>query len=51
MAYVEHSLGVAFLDKESDVARATLVVDRLRSAALCPAHSVALIRRILDELD
>lgn len=51
MAYVEHSLGAVFLDKESDVTRARLTFDRLRSTALSTLDSAALIRRIAEEFD
>jgi transcriptional regulator with XRE-family HTH domain len=49
MAYVEHPMGAVHLEKESDVARATLVFDRLRSAALSPTDSVALIQRLVGK--
>jgi hypothetical protein len=46
MAYVEHTLGALSLDKAGDVARATLTFERVLSAALDPAESLALIRRV-----
>lgn len=46
MAYVEHPIGAVHIDKESDVARATLALDRLRTLALSPDDSVALIERV-----
>ncbi len=46
MAYVEHALGALFLEKEAEVARARVAFDRLRSVALSPADSSALIRRV-----
>jgi transcriptional regulator with XRE-family HTH domain len=47
IAHVEHALGAVTLDKESDVARASLAFDRLRAEALGPADSAALIRGVL----
>ncbi len=46
MTYVEHPLGAVHIDKASDVERATLAVDRLRTLALSPDDSVALIERV-----
>jgi transcriptional regulator with XRE-family HTH domain len=46
MAYVEHALGALTLDKEGDVARAKLTFERVLSAALDPAESLALVRRL-----
>ena len=46
MAYVEHPVGAVHIDKIADVDRATLVFDRLRTLALSPEHSVALIERM-----
>ncbi len=48
IAYVEHALGAVVLDKESDVARASMFFDRLRAEALGVADSAALIRDVLD---
>ena len=50
MAYVEHPMGGVHIEKEEDVARARLVFDHLRSAALSPADSVALVERVLAQL-
>jgi transcriptional regulator with XRE-family HTH domain len=50
MAYVEHPVGAVHIDKEADVSRATLTFDRLRSLALSPDDSVALIRRVAQQL-
>lgn len=50
MAYVEHALGATQLEKESDIARARLVFDHLRSLALAPAEAVGLIQRVADEM-
>jgi transcriptional regulator with XRE-family HTH domain len=46
--YVEHQLGATQSEKETDVFRATLRFDRLRSDALSPDDSVALIRRAAE---
>ena len=46
MAYVEHPMGAVHIDKAVDVARATLTFDHLRSLALSPGDSVALIERV-----
>jgi transcriptional regulator with XRE-family HTH domain len=43
LAYVEHALGALMMDKEADVARARLGFDRLRSDALSPADTLALL--------
>lgn len=48
LAYVEHALGAALLEKAEDVASAKLKFDRLRSDALSPAGSLALLRRVAD---
>lgn len=50
MAYVEHPMGAVHMDKESDVARATLMFDRLRTLALDPDVSMALVRRAATQL-
>jgi transcriptional regulator with XRE-family HTH domain len=50
MAYIEHALGSTHFEKGSAVARARLVFDQLRTLALPPAESVALIERLADEL-
>lgn len=49
LAYVEHALGALNMEKEADVARARLVFDRLRSDALSPDDSLALIRRVAEQ--
>jgi transcriptional regulator with XRE-family HTH domain len=49
LAYVEHVMGAVKLQKELEVARARLVFDRLRSDALSPADSAALLRRLVEE--
>jgi len=49
MAYVEHALGALLMDEENDVARARLSFDRLRSDALSPAESLALIQRVAEK--
>lgn len=49
MAYVEHALGALHLDKDPAVGRARLSFDRLRSDALSPADSLALIRQVADQ--
>ncbi len=46
MAYVEHPMGAVHMDKAADVSRATLTFDHLRSLALSPGDSVALIERV-----
>ncbi len=48
LAYVEHSLGSMIVDKKSDVTAARLLFDRLQSAALGPADSLALIRQLAE---
>jgi hypothetical protein len=49
MAYVEHPVGSVQLEREDDLARATMVFDQLRSLALSPADSVALVRRVAGQ--
>jgi transcriptional regulator with XRE-family HTH domain len=49
MAYVEHPMGSVQLEKEDDVARAIMVFEQLRSLALSPADSVALVRRLAEQ--
>jgi len=49
MVYVEHPVGAVHLSKPDEVAVATLTFDRLRSLALDPDESVALIRRVAAE--
>lgn len=50
VAYIEHSACALHLDKEAQVQACTLVFDRLRSEALSPHDSVALVERLADEL-
>ncbi|MGH3784823.1 MAG: DUF397 domain-containing protein, partial [Pseudonocardiaceae bacterium] len=50
VAYIEHSAGALHLDKEAQVQACTVVFDRLRSEALSPQDSVALVERLADEL-
>lgn len=50
MAYIEHALGALQVEKEADVTRARLILDRLRSDALSPADSLALIRQVADRI-
>jgi transcriptional regulator with XRE-family HTH domain len=50
MAYVEHPMGAVHIEKEEDVARARLVFDQLRSLALSPADSLALVERVVAQL-
>ncbi|MGI8816690.1 MAG: DUF5753 domain-containing protein [Pseudonocardia sp.] len=48
IAHVEHALGALMLDKEDDVTRARLTLDRVRADALDPAESLALVRRLVE---
>jgi transcriptional regulator with XRE-family HTH domain len=50
IAYVEHALGAVQLEKEEDVALARLKFDQLRSLALDPAASQALIERAAGQI-
>jgi hypothetical protein len=50
VAYVEHPMGAVHIEKDQDVATARLVFDRVRSAALSPADSVALVERVAAEM-
>jgi transcriptional regulator with XRE-family HTH domain len=50
LAYVEHALGAAFLEGEDDVRLARNQFDRLRTLALTPAASLALLREIAAAL-
>ena len=43
IAFVEHALGSVRIEKEADVARARLGFDRLRSDALSPSDTRALL--------
>jgi transcriptional regulator with XRE-family HTH domain len=49
MLYVEHPAGAVHISKAGEVAVARLKFDRLRSLALDPDESVALIRRVAAE--
>jgi transcriptional regulator with XRE-family HTH domain len=49
LVYLEHPMGSVQLEKEADVATATMVFDRLRSLALSPADSVALVREVAEQ--
>jgi transcriptional regulator with XRE-family HTH domain len=49
MAYVEHALGAAHLEKEPEVTLARLKFDQLRARALARAESTELIKRIALE--
>ncbi|MGE3289546.1 MAG: helix-turn-helix domain-containing protein [Pseudonocardia sp.] len=49
MAYVEHALGAAHLEKEAEVSLARLKFDQLRSLALAPAESLVLVEGVLAE--
>lgn len=46
MAYVEHALGAAHLTSEQDVGLARMKFDSLRTLALRPADSLALLREV-----
>jgi len=46
LAYVEHALGAAYLESEDSVQRARKQFDELRTMALAPAESLALLRKI-----
>jgi hypothetical protein len=46
LAYVEHSFGSLLVEKKSDVTAGKLLFDRLRSAALSPEDSSALIDQL-----
>ena len=50
VGYVEHPMGSVHIEKEEDVARAKLVFDHLRSVALDPDESVALIERVAAQM-
>lgn len=50
VGYVEHPMGSVHVEKEEDVTRARLVFNHLRSMALSPAESVALIERVAAQL-
>lgn len=50
LAYVEHAAGAVQIEKADQVQACSLVFDRIRSDALDPADSAALIRRIEQNL-
>ncbi len=50
VAYVEHIVNALHLEKDSDVRACKLVFDQLRSEALSPHDSAALVQRLVDEL-
>jgi transcriptional regulator with XRE-family HTH domain len=49
MGYIEHLMGSVHVEKAETVARARLVFDRLRSMALSPEESVALIEQVVTQ--
>ncbi|MGQ0778068.1 MAG: Scr1 family TA system antitoxin-like transcriptional regulator [Pseudonocardiales bacterium] len=50
VAYIEHTASALHLEKEGAVQTCKLAFDRLRSEALSPQDSVALIERLAAEL-
>jgi hypothetical protein len=50
IGYVEHLMGAVHIQKEEQVRKATLTFDRLRSLALSPTDSIALIRRVAEQM-
>ncbi|MER5260774.1 helix-turn-helix transcriptional regulator [Actinosynnema sp. NPDC002837] len=50
VVYIENLTGGLYLDEEAEVERYSLVLDHLRAAALDPHESVALIRRVIEDL-
>ena len=50
VAYLEHTVSAVHLEKDAEVSTCTLVFDRLRSEALSPRDSVALVERLADDL-
>ncbi len=50
IGYVEHPMGSVHIEKAEDVARGRLVFDHLRSLALSPDESAALIERVAVQL-
>jgi transcriptional regulator with XRE-family HTH domain len=50
IGYVEHSMGSVHIEKAEDVARGRLVFDHLRSLALSPEESAALIERVAMQM-
>jgi hypothetical protein len=50
MGYAEHPMGSVHIEKDEHVRRARLVFDHLRSAALSPIESTALIERVVAQM-
>jgi hypothetical protein len=50
IAYIEHTVNALHLHKEADVNACKLVFDRLRSEALSPCDSAALVKRLAADL-
>lgn len=50
VVYIDNLTGGLYLDEEAEVERYSLVLDHLRAAALDPQESVALIRRVIEDL-
>ncbi len=50
IAYVEHPMGSVHMDKEGDVAWATLTFERLRSLAMSPIASAGLIKQVAEQM-
>lgn len=50
IGYVEHPMGSVHIEKAGDVARGRVVFDRLRSLALSPEASAALIERVATQM-
>ncbi|MGH3871077.1 MAG: helix-turn-helix domain-containing protein [Pseudonocardiaceae bacterium] len=50
IAYVEHTASTLHLDKETEVQACRLAFDRLRTEALSPRDSVALVERLATDL-
>ena len=50
IAYIEHTANALHLHKEAEVNSCKLVFDRLRSEALSPRDSIALVERLAQEL-
>jgi Domain of unknown function (DUF5753) len=50
VVYVEHAVGAVQMEKAADLERARIVFDRLRSAALDPEESLALVREVAAQL-
>jgi transcriptional regulator with XRE-family HTH domain len=49
--YIEHTVGALHIEEVDAVRAAKLTFDRLRTEALSPADSIALIERVAGELD